>query len=293
MKNCIISKKLQDQLSKYQSAPYEIGQSVLISKKATKIGGNSKDENEVVAYEIININGDDITVKCNSYGREYTSTVNKSVIIKKVDDKIGVNPFSPKRMPRITYYNIDLWQLLTRCGFELDGSVGGRSTNYTYKNVKIQDINFDPFVYDKHGVKQYYQRNLIWKLGQKQNLIHSIYNERTIGTFLLRNRGYKGCVALIDRGETDVAFYDMVDGKQRFNAILDFIRCEFPDKNGNYFGDFSEAAKRQFLAFDCLSFGLIEEGTPDRAVFYAFLNVNIAGTPLSTYHLDKVKAIEM
>jgi hypothetical protein len=99
-------------------------------------------------------------------------------------------------------------------------------------------------------------------------------------------------IKLIENGETEVAFYDLVDGKQRLTTILEFIRGEFTDKNGNSFGDFSEFAKRTFFAFDRLSFGMIDEGTSDESVIFAFFNINSTGTPVNPNHLAKIKQIE-
>jgi hypothetical protein len=156
----------------------------------------------------------------------------------------------------------------------------------------MNEITFDPYVYDKNGAKCYYQREKVWTLEQKIDLIDSIYKELNIGSFLLRSRSYKECQTLIDKGETEVAFKDLVDGKQRFSAIYSFIKGEFADNYGYFWGDFSEKAKRRFLAFDRLSYGEIGENTPDQHVIWAFLNQNHAGTPVDKNHIKKVQQIQ-
>lgn len=295
MKNGIISEKLKAQIDAYQALPYSVGQRVVVPKKIAKIGGTSRNEDEIVEYKIVAVNGNELTIEViESYsGRKDTTVIQSSAVIKKDDYRIGFNPFKPKRMPRIQYYNIDIWQLLGRCGYAEDGTESGRfSTNYVHNGVTIKEINFDPYVYDKNGVKHNYQRGLVWTLKQKQAMIQSIYDEQSIGTFMLRHRAYNECIKLIQNGETEVAFYDLVDGKQRLTTLIEFIRGEFTDKNGNSFGDFSEFAKRTFFGFDRLSFGMIDEGTPDESVIFAFLNITSTGTPVNPKHLAKIKQIK-
>jgi hypothetical protein len=293
MKNYIVSDKLQAQLDAYQNSPLTVGETVEIEKSNVGFGGSSQSPNEIVSYNIVAIDGDNITISVKQYGRMETKVVNRSVILKKTDYRIGINPLK-NEMPRVSFYSIDIWQLLGRTGYDDDGSLrtDGRS-NRLVEGIQVNELSWNPFIFDKTGEKIYYQRGFEWTLEQNQLLIESIYNEITIGTFIVRRRSYNEVVALIKQGHTDVAFHDIVDGKQRLNALISFVANEYPDFEGNYFGDFSEYGKRQFMGYSRLNYGLLEDNTPDKSVHKIFLNHNFAGAPMSMDHINFVKSINI
>ena len=41
-----------------------------------------------------------------------------------------------------------------------------------------------------------------------------------------------------------MCFKDLVDGKQRLNAIVDFVQDKYTDSFGNYYSDLSEKYKQ-------------------------------------------------
>lgn len=291
MKNYIVSEKLQKQLNDFQNAPILVGDFVEINKSDVGFGGGSKNPDEIVDYEVIAVDGDNITITCKQYGHIHTKSVNKTVIIKKSDYKIGVNPLK-NSMPRVNFYNVDIWQLLGRAGYDDDGSIR-EDRDYQIDGVKIQELNWNPFVFDKDNQKQFYQRGFEWSLEQNQLLIESIYEQISIGAFIFRVRGYNEVKRLHKLGHKDTAFRDIVDGKQRLNALIKFVGGQFPDFHGNYFGDFSEYAKRYFMNYDRLSFGELGEGTSDKSTIQVFLNNNFAGAPMSIEHINHVKSIQI
>lgn len=208
---------------------------------------------------------------------------------------IGYNPFT-KVLPRINFMKQDIEQLITRTGY------GRRSSSFDvldYTNFSEKEfegctyggVNFDPYVLDKEGNKVYYQRGLVWSLEQKQLLINSIYNGAEIGKFIFKYHSWNNIMAQVK--ETGHGYnYDMVDGKQRINALLDFIHNKFTDTNGNYWSDFSEKAQRKFLNYNNLTIGEMEENTKDSEILMVFNMINDTGIPMSKEHLNFVQSIQ-
>lgn len=299
MKDFIVSEKLSAQIADYQNRPLAVGDSVVIDKNdilmhtGQSFGGVSRTPNELVWYNVLEILPDNqisITLDKGEWGagkEKKSVVVPQSIIKEKNNFFIGENPMK-KVMPEINYYNVDIWQLLSRAGYDLDGE--------KMKDRIDSEENFftwNPFLLDKNGVKVYYQRGFVWSLEEKQLLIESIYNEVSIGTFIFRYRGWKEGENLKKLGHLDFGRYEIVDGKQRLNAILSFIRGDFPDFEGRYFGDFSERAKRDFSSYRRLSYGELAENTPDNQVKVVFLNINHAGVPMSKEHLNFIKSINI
>lgn len=173
--------------------------------------------------------------------------------------------------------------------FELESILG--LNGYDRKSqLGIGFINYNPFIIDSNGEEVFYQREFVWTLEDKQMLIESVYNNIDIGKIITRKRSYKWC---LDRKDKDVAYRDIVDGKQRLSTLLDFVSNKFPDKKGYYFKDFSILAKSKFMSFSSLGYGEIGENASDQDVIEVFLSVNIKGVPVSTEHIDFVKNIKL
>ena len=162
-------------------------------------------------------------------------------------------------------------------------------TNFVIDWVYCQPrevFNFNPYIVDKDGEKVFYQRDLCWTLQDKQNFIDSIYFGINCGYVVLKTNGYdKFC-------ETGYE-YDVVDGKQRLNCLMDFFENKFPDSNGNYWKDFSKPAQIFFKGRNCITFCFLRENCSDEKVKRAFLNVNFTGVPMSKEHIEFVKSINI
>ena len=298
MKDFKVSDKLQQQLNAFHSRPIVVGDIVLVYKANIKpyttsyaFGGNSTNEVELVSYPVVDVNGDKITISSDKSRKVEKVVIPISIVEKVQDRKVGVNPLK-SGMPDVNFYSVDIWQLLSRAGYEVDGSQN-KDRDYEIEGVVVPRINWNPFVLEKNGDKQYFQRDFIWTLEDKQLLVESVYNEIGIGTFIVRKRGWSELEKLIKNGHKDVAFYEIVDGKQRLNALIEFISGNFCDFQGNYFPDFSYEAKDNFVNYRRLSFGELGENTPDKDVIKIFLNINFAGKPMSSDHLDFVKSINI
>jgi hypothetical protein len=224
--------------------------------------------------------GDTITFK--SDGQQYkTSKVN----VTKNPHKAGANPFVEEKV-KVQSYQTDIDGLVHRC--EL--AEQRRNNHYESNGVIVKEVNWEPFVITKEN-KYYYQRPFVWTLENNQLLISSIYLGIDCGRILLRNRSFKEIDALTKDGETEVCFKDVVDGKQRLNAIRGFINDEFPDSYGNFYSDLSDDAQMKFRNAQCFSYGELPENTPDEVVIEQFLKVNFSGVPQSEEHINYVRNI--
>lgn len=93
--------------------------------------------------------------------------------------------------------------------------------------------------YDDELIIPDYQRDLVWTLKQKQDLILSILYGNPIGDFLFKKVRYKGSsVHLI---------WSVIDGQQRLNAIKGFVTNEFNLPDGRKFEDLAYWDLREFV----------------------------------------------
>lgn len=116
----------------------------------------------------------------------------------------------------------------------------------------MPELNWNPFIINKDSEKEHYQRDPARKKKDKQLLIESIYNNLDCGMFVFRRRPFRFVEEQFAKGNYGTAFYDIVDGKQRLDAIRSFIMGEFKDLHGNYFTDLSEYARHKFEDFTSL-----------------------------------------
>ena len=198
---------------------------------------------------------------------------------KKWTGKIGADPFD-KSFDRIQSINFQLESILSQL-FKED--------KYDIEGTPISASNFNPFVF-VNGEKKYYQRPLCWSLKDKQLLLESIYNNVDCGKIVVRNRGWEELRKLQKEGH-ELAWKDVVDGKQKLYAIKSFMDGEYPDLHGNYFEDLSDQAQRRLTNNQLISYSELSEKTTDEEVLKQFLRLNFSGVPQSQEHLDYIKSL--
>lgn len=211
--------------------------------------------------------------------------------IKRDISHIGVNPFQPEIFVRT--FAIDLYGLFHNFGYKINLDNWEIVSKFTdkYLNGEVEEINFNPFVY-KEGKREYYQRDLVWTVEQKQSLIDSIYNNVELGKFIVRTHKFEWLEKEVKNGNgKGLAFKDAVDGKQRFHALLEFVENKIPDSYGNYFQDLSKGAKRKFFNYRNFSYGELDENATDQDVLNTFLAINHTGVPQSLEHIEFVKSL--
>ena len=208
---------------------------------------------------------------------------------------IGEDPFQDA--PRINFYNQTIESLLSNAGY------GRRSDFFNdFEREPIDRTNpdkgtyggcdFNPYVIDKNGDRKHYQRGLVWTEEQKRDLITTIYKGGDIGKFVFRYKKWSDVEK--QASEDGHGFnWDVVDGKQRMHAILEFVQGKFTDKHGNFWKDLSGKAQSKFMMYDKLSFGKLDMDTTDEQAIAAFLYVNVNGTPVSEEHIYSVSTIEL
>lgn len=209
---------------------------------------------------------------------------------EKVTSHIGHYPFNEKPWnARLRMVNFSLESILHGI-FNVKDRQSFKSE--TLDGAEVMEMNWNPTITDENGNDVVYQRDFCWSLKDNQLLIDSIYNHLDIGKIVVRKRGFFWVREQFKLGKK-VAFKDIVDGKQRLNAIISFIRGDFADSNGFYWDDLSTDAQRQFLNFQGVSYGEIEEGATDEDVKNIFLGINFTGVQMSQEHIDFVKSINL
>ena len=123
-----------------------------------------------------------------------------------------------------------------------------------------------------------YQRGNVWSLEDKQLLIDSIFNNRDIGKFVFCRLKY----------EPNSKGYEVLDGKQRITAIIEFIEDRFEYK-GFVFSELSWADQNQFDMVT-IAIATIDEPTEKEKYEY-FLKLNVAGHAVDPKHIEYVESL--
>lgn len=281
--------KKEKLIKEFVNKPYQVGDEVYVPIKVFR---SYSTNDKSVLCQIIGIEKDYAYVKITDSSlssEKGTYTIDKTQIIGKNTYHIGANPFPEKDWhSRLTTTQFSLDSILYKCGWEKRNR--GLHTN-NGEEFNPEEINFNPYVIDKDGNKCYYQRGFVWDLKDKQLLIESIYNDINCGKIIVRERGFDYVLKEANKGNKEVAYRDIVDGKQRIGAILDFVNDKFSDLHGNYFSDFSNRAQHKFLNSDVLTYTSLEEKATDEDTIETFLMVNFSGKPMSQEHIDYVRQI--
>lgn len=129
------------------------------------------------------------------------------------------------------------------------------------------------------------QRPHVWTLRQRQELILSILKELKIPNVTLIQVSEK------DRSRT----YQVIDGKQRLSAIIDFANDRFPinvDGVDYLFSELSTPCQREILGFwitGDLGYEYHDAPISDAEKIRWFELINFAGTPQDAEHMAGLK----
>lgn len=255
--------------------------------KSGLINKYTNSEEKKVAVNIIRIVNDDTVIVKDEYGKEHELATDD---IRIDINKIGSNPFVEKSwredirlslMPIgsiMSYINVNM-----HCPSKTESPT-------IINGVEVKEVNFNPYVII-NGKKIHYQRPFCWSLEDKQKLIESIYEDNNCGNIVLREKSWKTVEDLISNGENEVAFWDVVDGKQRLDALISFINDGFKDFHGNFFSDLSEYAQRKFRNSSAFGFVKLHENVTDEDTIKIFLHINSSGKQMPEEHLNKIKKL--
>jgi len=123
-----------------------------------------------------------------------------------------------------------------------------------------------------------YQREHVWKLADKINLIDSIFNNIDIGKFVFVQRDMR----------VNGKLYEILDGKQRLTAVTEFIEDRLKYR-GFYFSELSYHDQYKFTDYN-ISYGYLENPNKE-AIFETFIKLNTCGKPMATKHINHVKQL--
>lgn len=125
-----------------------------------------------------------------------------------------------------------------------------------------------------------YQRDLVWTMEQKQELIESMFDHVDLGKFVLIDLEYK----------ENRATFEILDGKQRLNALVGFVSDEF-DHHGVKFSQMSRSDRYFFQEYPVSLARVPEKSLTWEQRLNLFLRLNTTGTPQSTEHLALVRRL--
>jgi hypothetical protein len=154
--------------------------------------------------------------------------------------------------------------------FEQDDDI-----HFTFQNRDIRSLIH--MCLNEYGIdfNPEYQRGHVWEHEQKVNLIDSIMKHIDIGKFAIIHREFK-------LGEKS---YEMLDGKQRVSALLEFYLGRFTYK-GRTFQSLHPRDQHHFMSYN-LSYAESRDLTQEQKLRY-FLKLNTTGTPVDPAHMERV-----
>ncbi len=141
------------------------------------------------------------------------------------------------------------------------------------KYVLDKKWDFDVYLPSR---KMNLQRPLVWTLDQKRSLIESVLIRRSIPSI---------CVV-----QTLDDTYQVIDGKQRLNAFIEYVQGDF-DFCGYYCDDLPKDYAGQIKRHWITAYRLCEYDTPitDDEKIEWFNWINFAGTPQDIAHMEALK----
>lgn len=279
-----VSEKKQKLIDAKNASPFTMGEKVFVPLVLVCYYCSEDKKNEPTSVVIKKVNQKTLVVLNKEY-REFEAKINKTDVLGRVVNNIGANPFDDK-FDNINLLAFDLESIL----FNLNVLNQSRNNEFDINGVQLKELNWNPFVFI-NGEKRYYQRDFCWTLQDKVNLIDSIYNGIDCGKILIRKRSWETLELLESSGEKELAFRDIVDGKQRLDAIRGFILGEYSDKYGNYYSDLSAVSQMKFTNHKLFSYAEMPESTTDEEVLHQFLKMNFTGVPQSQEHIDYVNKL--
>lgn len=122
-----------------------------------------------------------------------------------------------------------------------------------------------------------YQRELVWDLQQKRDLIKSVFNNIEIGKFTFIKNDYSASL-----------LYEILDGKQRLTTLCEFFEGRFTYE-GKTFAELSNSDKNHFTGFHIV-WGDTTNLTK-KQIYQLFLKLNTTGTPMDLKHLERIKEL--
>ena len=134
------------------------------------------------------------------------------------------------------------------------------------------------------------QRPLCWTLMQKQQLILSIIKENPIPKISVIQQTFSRDA----NGQKDKVVYEIIDGKQRLNAIMDFLKNKFAvevKETLYFFSDLDEILQcdlNRYSPRGDVAYSYYDNPIPDNEKIAWFEQINFTGTPQDEQHLKNL-----
>ena len=140
------------------------------------------------------------------------------------------------------------------------------------RSILRKKFDFDVYLPSK---KINLQRPLVWMLDQKRSLIESVLFRRTIPP-----------VSVIELPDDS---FQVIDGKQRLNAFIEYIQGGF-DFCGYYYADLPDDYSSRIRNHTIYAYRLAEYDKPfsDEDKIEWFRWINFAGTPQDIAHMERL-----
>lgn len=164
-------------------------------------------------------------------------------------------------------------QKKTRASQESFGTPNYYPLNYSQRDIAGLVTMLSSFGVDMNPE---YQRELAWEESDKVRLIDSIFNQVDIGKFVFRKLPFK----------SDGPGYEVVDGKQRLNALLEFMADRFAYR-GKKWSELSRFDRGYFESYS-ISYAELHESYTRAQVLELFVRLNTGGKPMDPHHLQRV-----
>lgn len=181
-------------------------------------------------------------------------------------------PFDYGRKPMYTYW------------FEIDPKDAIQNTSFGRERMNTQNRQtvlhgFISELYRRGMIDSpEYQRDYVWTIVDKQRLVRSIFDRADIGKFVTMSHPYP---------ENRI---EIIDGKQRIRAIMDFMEGRF-DYNGYTWFQLSWLDKFIFQDQIVQVTELQSDYVKKSDVLWLFLMVNRGGVPQTDEQLSKVQKL--
>ena len=152
-----------------------------------------------------------------------------------------------------------------------------RPLHLNYANATIEALLAKVYLFGV-DMNPSYQRGYVWSYSDKIAFIESVFMELELGRFIFRD---------ISFNDIDEPCTEIVDGKQRLQAILDFREGRLSYR-GRYYRDMNTSDIRRFNNVT-VSYCTLHEDITDKEVLEIFLRVNTHGVAMEESHLETVR----
>ncbi|MGN7354415.1 DUF262 domain-containing protein [Paenibacillus amylolyticus] len=228
----------------------------------------------------------------------YNFEIGESVNVGSLEDVVVIDSLHDGRIIEVSYTSTKtnygnpiknenqkgywLWTEIRKANTNRDTYVKNEDIRLSYSQTGLESL-FHKAYYFGVDFDPEYQRDYVWNESDKVKLIDAIFNNVDIGKFAL--------IHLSDEEWTNNGYkysYEILDGKQRYRAILDYFESRFKYK-GMYFKDLSPKDQLHFKRY---TISIAETRNLDREQkLRYFLMLNTGGRIMSEGHLDVVREL--